>query len=61
MTFFQAVNHFILRADSSRKVPDLQKDKKYMDYWLSGGDWDLLELIHEVLQVCSLWFNNSVS
>jgi hypothetical protein len=49
--FLQAVNHFILRADSSKKVPDLQKNKKYMDYFLSDDDWELLEVIHEVLQV----------
>ena len=51
-TILQGVDHFILLADASEKVPNLSKDWSYADYQLSKKDWDRLEVTHEVLWVC---------
>ena len=45
-----AVNKFCLLADASPKVPNL-KTKKYSDFLIAPGEWQLLELVHEVLHV----------
>jgi hypothetical protein len=45
------VDKFCRLADSSPHVPKLIK-KKYNDYLLTEGEWELLALIKEVLQVC---------
>ncbi|KAF8801060.1 hypothetical protein BYT27DRAFT_7116009, partial [Phlegmacium glaucopus] len=44
--FDLAINKFCLVADVSNKVPKLNK-KKYADYQLTAGEWNLLELIKE--------------
>ncbi|GLB42145.1 putative hAT family C-terminal dimerisation region [Lyophyllum shimeji] len=44
-----AINKFCAVADDSNKVPNL-KNKKYADYKISPEEWDMLELIREVLQ-----------
>jgi hypothetical protein len=46
----QAVDKFCLLADASPKVPNLQK-KKYRDFTIEKGEWELLGLVHEVLRV----------
>ncbi|KAH7920372.1 hypothetical protein BV22DRAFT_1021370, partial [Leucogyrophana mollusca] len=45
-----AVDKFCLLADSSSKVPKL-KNKKYADYKVSPEEWEMLNLIQEVLKV----------
>jgi hypothetical protein len=35
------------------KVPALKKKRQYADYKLSGAEWEYLELVHRVLQVCT--------
>ena len=49
----QAVDKFCLLADASPKVPNLQK-KKYRDFTIEKGEWELLGLVHEVLRV-GIW------
>lgn len=56
IAIFQGVYQFILLADASEKVPNLSKDQSYADYQLSKKDWDRLEVIHEVLRVCLLYY-----
>ena len=46
----QAVDKFCLLADASTRVPNLQK-KKYYDFSIVSAEWELLHLVHEVLQV----------
>jgi len=48
-----AIDKFCLLADASPKVPNLQK-KKYRDFMIEKGEWELLGLVHEVLWVC-IW------
>ena len=46
---------FMNTADDSEDVPKVEKGQpKYESYKLSEGEWTLLDLIHEVLEVCSL-------
>lgn len=47
---YQAVNKFCRVADDCSKVPAL-KNKNYSDYIFQKKEWELLELICEVLQV----------
>lgn len=51
--FVQAVNKFCLVADNTSKVPKLRGNRKYADYAISEEEWQMLELIHEVLKVKS--------
>ncbi|KIK78943.1 hypothetical protein PAXRUDRAFT_16598 [Paxillus rubicundulus Ve08.2h10] len=44
-----AVDKFCLIADASSKVPNLKK-KKYSDYTISPNEWEMLDLIQEVLK-----------
>jgi hypothetical protein len=46
----KAVQKFCLFADE--KLPKL-KNKKYSDYKLEPGEWEILDLVQEVLAVCS--------
>ncbi|RDB19397.1 hypothetical protein Hypma_013487 [Hypsizygus marmoreus] len=48
LTVKQAINKFILLADSSPEVPTLN-GKRYDDYKMSSDEWDMLELVREVL------------
>ena len=41
---------FINLADDSRQVPKLQR-KTYADFKLTSGEWDNLDLLHNVLKV----------
>jgi hypothetical protein len=50
LLFNQACNKFTLLADHSDKVPNL-KGKKYSDFLLTDAEWDILELMKEVLEV----------
>jgi hypothetical protein len=45
----KAVKKFCLFADE--KLPKL-KNKKYSDYKLEPGEWEILDLVQEVLAVC---------
>ncbi len=45
---YQAVMKFCLVADASKKVPKL-RNKEYSDYMVTESEWQLLELIYEVL------------
>jgi len=56
-TFTQAFDKFCRLADSSPHVPLLKK-KKYGDYLMTSAEWDLLELIKEVLQVHNIFVND---
>lgn len=51
LILLQAIINFLLLADASSQVPPLTKGFKYADYALSEEEWELLELLHEVLQV----------
>lgn len=44
------MDQFVLLADESNSVPDLQ-GKSYADFHLLKKDWQKVELMHEVLQV----------
>ena len=46
----KAVQKFCLFADE--KLPKL-KNKKYSDYKLEPGEWEILDLVQEVLAVCA--------
>ncbi|KIM75155.1 hypothetical protein PILCRDRAFT_13838 [Piloderma croceum F 1598] len=48
LTNHAAVDKFCLLADASPKVPNLKK-KKYSDFAIAHGEWQLLQLVHEVL------------
>jgi hypothetical protein len=50
------VEQFVLLADASDKVPDLTNNRSYADFQLSKKEWDKLEVIHEVLRVCTAKF-----
>src|SRR6266702_846372 len=52
----QAVDKFCLLADTSPKVPNLQK-KKYGNFSIAPAEWELLGLVHEVLQVGPFMFS----
>uniref|UniRef100_A0A8H7XSR6 Uncharacterized protein n=1 Tax=Psilocybe cubensis TaxID=181762 RepID=A0A8H7XSR6_PSICU len=45
----KAVNKFVLVADMSNHIPKL-KNKKYADFYLTEHEWDLLQLMKEVLE-----------
>lgn len=47
----QAVSRFVQLADDSDEVPAL-KNKKYSDFKLTAQEWDMIDRMHEVLQVC---------
>ncbi|KAF8219071.1 hypothetical protein L208DRAFT_996808, partial [Tricholoma matsutake] len=47
---YRAIDKFCLLADVSPKVPNLKK-KKYGDFSIAPAEWELLELVHNVLQV----------
>jgi hypothetical protein len=47
---FQAVDLFTALADKSTKVPKLIC-KQYADFSISEDEWEMLQLIQEVLQV----------
>ena len=51
----KAVKKFCLFADE--KLPKLKK-KKYSDYKLEPGEWEILDLVQEVLAVCNDLFHN---
>lgn len=49
----KAINVFCSLADESRQVPNL-KGKKYAHYKIAESEWEILDLIREVLQVSTL-------
>jgi hypothetical protein len=49
---YQGLNLFAEAADDGDDVPNL-KGKSYADFRLRKKDWEKINLIHEVLQVCS--------
>ncbi|KAF8148227.1 hypothetical protein B0H34DRAFT_267201 [Crassisporium funariophilum] len=48
----QGVVHFSQLADDSDEVPNL-KGKSYSDFRLQKSDWARMQLMHDVLQVCT--------
>jgi hypothetical protein len=49
----QAVIYFVNNADDSNEVPKVDGDSKpYSDFKLSNDEWDLVDIMHEVLYVC---------
>ena len=48
----KAVTKFCRLADDSDAVPALTGGKSYADYTLQRAEWELLELMCEVLKVC---------
>jgi hypothetical protein len=57
---YQGVNHFVQLADDSDEVPNL-KGKAYSDFRLRKQDWARMDLMREVLQVCTLTIHCEVS
>ncbi|KIM53831.1 hypothetical protein SCLCIDRAFT_138128, partial [Scleroderma citrinum Foug A] len=48
--WIHTLNKFCLVADNTSKVPKLRGNRKYLDYAISEEEWQMLELIHEVLK-----------